>query len=66
MQVTVNGQPYTVPAGTTIVELLRTAEVPENYLAVEVNSMVVPREEHATHPICEGDVIEVVTLVGGG
>lgn len=66
MQATVNGQPYDVPTGTTILELLRTAEVPENYLAVEVNSMVVPREEHATRPILEGDVIEVVTLVGGG
>lgn len=66
IQVTVNGQSYEVPPGTTILALLQTASVPENYLAVEVNADVVPRSLLASHPIEAGDVIEVVTLVGGG
>lgn len=66
MQVTVNGKSHQVDDGTTVIDLLRTAGVPENYLAVEINDDVVPREQHATRTIQDGDRIEVVTLVGGG
>ena len=66
MHVTVNGTSHEVEEGTTIAQLLRTAGVPENYLAVEINDDVVPREEHAVRTICPGDRVEVVTLVGGG
>lgn len=66
MHVTVNGKSHEVEEGTTVIEILRTAGVPENYLAVEINDDVVPREEHAVRTICQGDRIEVVTLVGGG
>jgi len=47
-------------------ELLVTVEVPKNYLAVEVNEDVVPREEYGATIVAEGDRVEVVTLVGGG
>lgn len=66
MQVTVNGKSHQVDDGTTVIDLLRAAGVPENYLAVEINDDVVPREQHATRTIQDGDRIEVVTLVGGG
>ena len=35
-------------------------------VAVEVNEEVVPREQHATTELREGDRVEIVTLVGGG
>lgn len=66
MRVIVNGESHDVPAETTIVGLIELADVPANYLAVEVNGDVVPRAEHATHALQEGDTVEVVTLVGGG
>lgn len=66
MQVVLNGETHSIEDGTTIIELLRSANVPENYLAVEVNDDVVPRELHTTHQLRAGDRIEVVTLVGGG
>lgn len=66
MHVTVNGKSHDVAEGTTVIQLLRTAGVPENYLAVEINDDLVPREQHAERTICPGDRIEVVTLVGGG
>ena len=66
MQVQLNGETHSIEAGTTIIELLKAASVPENYLAVEVNDDVVPREQHATYQLAPGDRIEVVTLVGGG
>jgi len=64
--VTINGTPMELAQPITIRELLETANVPPNYLAVELNADVVPREDHATHKVNDGDSVEVVTLVGGG
>lgn len=66
IQITVNGKPVTLPSPLTIERMLATVEVPPNYLAVEINAEVVPREEHAARLISDGDQVEVVTLVGGG
>jgi sulfur carrier protein len=35
-------------------------------VAVERNGDVVPRAEHAATALAEGDVLEIVHLVGGG
>jgi len=64
--VTLNGNRVELDQPTTIRELLETANVPPNYLAVEINADVVPREEHASQIVHDGDCVEVVTLVGGG
>jgi sulfur carrier protein len=50
----------------TVEQLLDTVDVPPNYLAVEVNAEVVPREEYTEVTVAAGDNVEVVTLVGGG
>ena len=66
MQVTVNGEEKSVAAGLTVrgqIELLGLTEGP---VAVERNRAVVPRAEHATTVLAEGDVLELVHLVGGG
>jgi sulfur carrier protein len=64
--VTINGASVRLERSVSIAELLRSVEVPPNYLAVEINAEVVPREDHATHLVHDGDAVEVVTLVGGG
>lgn len=61
-----NGQTLDVPARTTIEQLLALAEIRSRLVAVEVNLEIVPREQHALHCLAPGDVIEAVTLVGGG
>ncbi len=61
-----NGQVIDVADGATIAELLECAEIRSGVVAVEVNLEIVPREQHASRRVCEGDVIEAVTLVGGG
>jgi sulfur carrier protein len=35
-------------------------------VAVEVNKRVVSHRRHGEHALAEGDVVEIVTLVGGG
>ena len=64
--ITVNGSPVEIEAPMTVEQLLETVEVPPNYLAVEVNADVVPREAYTSHVVSDGDEVEVVTLVGGG
>ncbi|MFG0268157.1 MAG: sulfur carrier protein ThiS [Rhodopirellula sp. JB055] len=66
IDITVNGRPTQIDRPMPIDELLVTVEVPKNYLAVEVNEDVVPRENYAATIVGDGDRVEVVTLVGGG
>lgn len=66
MNVEVNGAPCEVPEGATVVDLLEQLQVRGPGLAVERNREVIPRSQHATTKLAEGDKLEVVTLVGGG
>lgn len=66
MQVHVNGESQQVPDGTTVAELLERLGLAGKLVAVEVNLRVVPRQQHATCKLAEGDRLEIVTLVGGG
>ena len=66
IEISVNGQRVSIDAPMTVEQVLDTVEVPPNYLAVEVNGEVVPREDYVSHLIQAGDEIELVTLVGGG
>ncbi|MCA9131742.1 MAG: sulfur carrier protein ThiS [Planctomycetales bacterium] len=61
-----NGQPLDVPPETSLSELLALAEIRSQVVAVEVNREIVPRSEHGQYQVAAGDVIEAVTLVGGG
>ena len=66
MKITVNGQTVEIDDSMTVEQVRDTVDVPPNYLAVEVNAEVVPREEYTTHRLHTGDEVELVTLVGGG
>ncbi len=66
IQIVVNGNPVEIAGPMSVEQLLDTVEVPPNYLAVELNADVVPREQYSKQIVQAGDEIEVVTLVGGG
>jgi sulfur carrier protein len=66
MEVTVNGERLLVPAGSTLGDLLARLAVRSDAVAVERNRSLVPRRELASTPLAPGDVLEVVTFVGGG
>jgi len=66
MLVQVNGEGRLLASGTSVAELLEALDLRPDRVAVERNGALVPRREHAETRLCEGDVIEVVTLVGGG
>lgn len=66
MEILLNGEHRTIEVSWTIADLLADLKIENRYCAVERNSQVVPREVHAQCQLQAGDVIEVVTLVGGG
>ncbi len=66
IRITVNGKSVEIESPMTVERLLDTVDVPPNYLAVEINAEVVPREDYTRRVVQPDDEVEVVTLVGGG
>ena len=66
MEILLNGETRTVPAGLTVAGLIAQLELQPKFVAVERNLQVVPQREHAGCELVAGDRVEIVTLVGGG
>lgn len=69
LRVHVNGAERTLPASDvpwTVARLLTEVGFGGKRVAVEVNGVVVPRAEHGTRALADGDRVEMVTFVGGG
>lgn len=65
MKLNINGSDTEVPDGLTVTGLIAHLGL-QGPVAVERNRDVVPRAEHPTTTLAEGDQIEVVHFVGGG
>lgn len=61
-----NGQAMEIDHGCSITHLLESVSIRSKLVAVEVNQAIVARAEHTTFQLRAGDVVEAVTLVGGG
>jgi len=66
INVTLNGEARKVPADTTVAGLVESLNIKTSMFAVERNKKVVRRAEHASTTISDGDVLNIVTFVGGG
>ena len=66
LRVTVNGEILSVPSGTSVAALLEQLGVATPRVAVERNRDIVPKASYRDTELAEGDVFEVVELVGGG
>jgi len=64
--VTLNGQPFQLPADCSVKRMLELTEMRDQLVAVEVNLDVVPKAQHSAHQLMQDDRVEVVSLVGGG
>lgn len=63
--VTINGNSVDA-AGMTITAYLEKAEYDIRVVVVERNEEIVPKNEYDSTKLSEGDVIEIVTFMGGG
>jgi sulfur carrier protein len=66
MRVQVNGESREVAAGSTVLALLASLGLEGRPVAVERNTEIVPRAQHADTVLADGDQLEVVQFVGGG
>lgn len=66
MTITLNGQPHTVAAPATILDLLARLGFSGRPVVVEHNRKALLPREHATSAVNDGDVIEVVQITAGG
>ena len=66
MKITINGESKEVNDGMTVAELLQEISTPAVGVAVELNQAIVPRSLHVSTVLQEGDLLEIVKMVGGG
>ena len=66
MRATLNGERRELPDGLGVAGLLRHLGVRAERVAVERNGAVVKRARHGEERLADGDVVEIVTFVGGG
>jgi sulfur carrier protein len=62
----VNGEPRRCPAGLSLDQALAALGYRPQLVVVEFNGVILPRQRWAEQPVVESDVLEVVTIVGGG
>ena len=63
--VKVNGELLDI-AGNTVSEYLNAFNYDTKRIVVEINEAIVPKLQYDNTVICDGDVVEVVSFVGGG
>jgi len=66
IRLTVNGASLDAPAGISGAGLLVLLDIPANTAVAEVNGEHLPRSRFLQHLLVDGDVVELVSLVGGG
>lgn len=66
MQIQLNGAPFELTGATSLADLVDQLNLQGKRFAVEVNSELVPRSEHASHELQASDKVEIVQAIGGG
>ncbi len=65
MQVKINGKPEEVSAGS-ILDLLQAKKIEPQMVAVEVNDVMMEREQLGSTQLKDGDRLEFLFYMGGG
>ena len=66
MIISVNKKDIEVDDNITIESMLFFLEIKTEFIAVEVNSTIVPKSEFAIHMLSENDRVTIINAVGGG
>ncbi|MGI6205479.1 MAG: sulfur carrier protein ThiS [Anaerovoracaceae bacterium] len=64
--VTINGKEVSGHSGSSILEYLTKSGYDPKKVAVECDGGVIPRKDYADKVIRDGEIIEIVSFVGGG
>ena len=66
IQLRVNGEPRCCGAGLSLDQALECLGYRPQLVVVEFNGEILPRSRWSGQAVVESDVLEVVTIVGGG
>ena len=66
IQIVLNGEAKTLPAAMSCAGLIAHLSLTGKRVAIERNGEIVPKSQHASTPLLDGDVLEMVVAVGGG
>ncbi|MDH5473114.1 MAG: sulfur carrier protein ThiS [Gammaproteobacteria bacterium] len=66
MQITLNGEKKSLDDGTHLSQLIEQLGIEGKRIAIELNREIIPKSEHASYEIKDGDTIEIVHAIGGG
>jgi len=67
MQLIINGETYAdLKTDMSMLDLLSHLNLPKAKIAVERNKEIVPKSSYATIVLQDGDILEIITFIGGG
>lgn len=66
MNITLNGKNYELAQQVSVAKLAEILLLAPTTFAIELNLAIVPRSRHSEVMLNEGDVVEIVTFIGGG
>lgn len=64
--ITLNGEPKILPETVSVSTLLALLQTKPTQVAVEINRAIVPKSQHDTVQVQNGDNVEIVKFIGGG
>ena len=62
----INGRAVELPGPTPLLDYVHELGVDPRGIAVEVNGEILQRDDYPGCTLVEGDVVEIVRMVGGG
>jgi thiamine biosynthesis protein ThiS len=62
----INGKPVLLDGPTSVLAYLERLAVSPRSVAVEHNGAIIERDAYASTTLGDGDVLEIVRMVGGG
>ena len=66
IQITINGEARQLDAPQPFSSLIDSLGLAGKRIAIERNGEIVPRSQHGTAAVADGDRLEIVVAVGGG
>lgn len=66
MEIQVNGDTRTVEAGASIADLIAALDLKPELVAVQHNEAIIDRDRVGQVTLADGDVVELIRIVGGG
>lgn len=66
MTIVLNGKNQQIHRNSSVEQLLKSLNLENKRLAIEINQQIIPRSAFSNHILNELDKVEIVQAIGGG